>query len=283
MEYEAVLDVAATQEQALRPTAVSCDPATGEICVTDAQYSRFHVMNKHGVEVFRTGGFSSLSSPVDGSLTSNGDFVFIGRDENRTLTIRKLDFTGEPLSFSPEAPIDDWAPHHLTLALNEDILALDSYHNMLSRHDSETGALVWVTHIAGDGSEELQLGRPAQAPDGRIYVPSGMMHNVSVFSNDGRYLGDFGEFGSGPGKIVFPVGVAIGPDDSILVLDRMRHKVLMFDPEHNLMDEFGSMGAGRGQFYHPWAIAASPDGNVYVAQGYESRIQVFHIRDTKAE
>ena len=45
----------------------------------------------------------------------------------------------------------------------------------------------------------------------------------------------------------------------------------------------GSMGAGLGQFYHPSAIAASEGGKVYVAQGYDSRVQVFNIRDTKAE
>jgi DNA-binding beta-propeller fold protein YncE len=136
--------------------------------------------------------------------------------------------------------------------------------------------------VTDDGSDELQLGRPVEAPDGRIYVPSGILHSVIVFSEGGRRLKAFGEFGSGPGKLVFPVGVAIGPDESILVLDRMRHKVLMFDPDHNLLGEFGSMGAGPGQFYHPSAIAASDDSKVYVSQGYGSRVQVFSIRDTKS-
>jgi DNA-binding beta-propeller fold protein YncE len=63
----------------------------------------------------------------------------------------------------------------------------------------------------------------------------------------------------------------------------MRHKVLMFDPDHTLLGDFGSMGAGPGQFYHPSAIAASEDGKVYVAQGYDGRVQVFNIRNTKAE
>jgi DNA-binding beta-propeller fold protein YncE len=75
----------------------------------------------------------------------------------------------------------------------------------------------------------------------------------------------------------------MGPGETILVLDRMRHKVLMFDPDHEVTGEFGSMGAGPGQFYHPTAIAASDDSRVYVAQGYGSRVQVFSIRDTKAE
>lgn len=283
MQYESLVDIAVSQERAIRPTAVSVDPSTGDICITDAQYSRFHVLNSYGVEVFRTGGFSGLSLPVDGSLTRDGDFFYIDRDPNRALTICKLNFMGEPAEFTAEHPIDDWSPQHLTLAQNGDLLVIDSYHDMLSRHDAITGSLVWLTRVADRDTDDLQLGRPAQAEDGRIYVPSGRRHLVIVFSNDGKRLEAFGEFGSGPGKFAFPVGVAIAPDQSILVLDRMRHKVMLFDTEHNLVNEFGSMGAGWGQFYHPSAIAASPNGNVYVAQGYESRIQVFRIHDTKAE
>jgi DNA-binding beta-propeller fold protein YncE len=63
----------------------------------------------------------------------------------------------------------------------------------------------------------------------------------------------------------------------------MRHKVLMFDEDHNFLADVGSMGAGMGQFYHPAAIAASDNGKVYVAQGYDGRVQVFNIRNTKAE
>jgi DNA-binding beta-propeller fold protein YncE len=283
MEYEKVLDIATSQERAIRPIAVSYDQLTGDICVTDAQYSSFHVLNKYGVEVFRTGGFARLSSPVDGSLTSRGDFVFVGRDEHGVSTIRRLNFMGEPMQFAAEIPIEDWEPRHLAITRDGDILTLDSYHNILTRHDSKTGALLWLTEVTDDGSTELQLGRLVEAPDGRIYVPSGILHNIIVFSGDGERLEAIGEFGTGPGKLVFPVGVAIGPENSILILDRMRHKVLMFDPDHNFLGDFGSMGAGLGQFYHPSAIAASNDGKVYVAQGYGSRVQVFNIRDTKAE
>jgi DNA-binding beta-propeller fold protein YncE len=283
MEYESSLDIVTGQERAIRPTAVSCSPATGEICVTDAQYSAFHVLNGHGIEVFRTGGFSSLSTPIDGTLTSDGGFVFIDRDPGGFVTIRRLNFMGEPVEFDVEAPIERWDAAHLAVAQNGDLLTVDSFNGIVARHDSQTGALRWHTEVTADGATDLQLGRPMEAPDGRIYVPGGMQHSVTVFSAEGRRMEEFGEFGSGPGKFVFPVGVAIGPEQSILVLDRMRHKVLMFNSEHELLGEFGSMGAGLGQFYHPSAIAASDDGTVYVAQGYGGRIQAFNIRDTRAE
>jgi hypothetical protein len=283
MEYDMSLDIVTGQERAIRPTAVSCSPLTGEICVTDAQYSGLHVLNGHGIEVFSTGGFSALSTPIDGTLTANGGFVFVDRDPEGFVTIRRLNFMGEPVEFNVEPPIENWNAAHLAVAQNGDLLTVDSFNGILARHDSQTGELRWHTEVTPMGDTDMQFGRPAEAPDGRIYVPGGMQHNITVFSPEGRRLEEFGEFGSGPGKLVFPVGVAIGPEESILVLDRMRHKVLMFNPEHELLGEFGSMGAGLGQFYHPSAIAASTNGIVYVAQGYGGRIQAFTIRDTKDE
>lgn len=281
MEYESNLQVASNQERSIRPAGVTW--SNGDICVTDAQYAALHILNEYGVEIFETSGFAELSYPVDGSLTSDGDMVFIGRNAQEELTIRRLSFMGEPMDFKAESPVERWTPWHLALARDGNILTVDSFHNILTKHDAQNGRILWSTPVVDDASTEPQLGRPAEAPDGRIYVPSGMLHRILFFSEDGRRLGEFGEFGSGPGKLVFPVGVAIGPEQSILVLDRMRHKVLMFSPEHELLGEFGSMGAAPGQFYHPSAIAASSDGKVYVAQGYGGRVQVFNIHNTEAE
>jgi DNA-binding beta-propeller fold protein YncE len=282
-EYEQVLEIATSQEKGIRPTAVTLDEVTGDICVTDAQYAKLYVLNKHGVEMFRTGGFSNLSYPVDGSLTSDGDFIFVGKGRNGEMTIRRLNFMGEPVNFIPEIPIEGWRPQHLTITRDGHILTLDSFLDILTKHNSRTGAILWLTEISDEGSDDLRLGRPAESPDGRIYLPVGKTKNVMIFSADGKILETMGEFGTGPGKFVFPVGVAMGPGGLVLILDAMRHKVLMFDSDHNFLSEFGGMGAGLGQLYHPSAIAASEDGKVYVAQGYESRVQVFNIRDTKAE
>ena len=104
-EFEQILDIETSQKRGIRPTAVTLDEVTGDICITDAQYASFYVLNHHGVEVFRTGGFSRLSYPIDGSLTKDGDFVFIGKGENGETTIRRLNFMGETVEFVPEIPV----------------------------------------------------------------------------------------------------------------------------------------------------------------------------------
>ena len=122
------------------------------------------------------------------------------------------------------------------------------------------------------------LGRPAEAPDGRIYVPGGDLRVVLVLSADGeRARAPSAASARRAGRFVLPVGVAFGPAGEVLVLDRLRAKILLFDPQHEFVTEFGSLGFGPGQFYHPVALAATADGKIYVAQGFQGRIQVFRL------
>jgi hypothetical protein len=142
-----------------------------------------------------------------------------------------------------------------------------------------TGAVLWQRAVATDGeeSDQLFLGRPCEAPDGTIYLPGGELHAVLVLDAEGRQTGRFGEFGTGPGKMIFPVAVAVTPEGLVLVLDRMRHKILVHDAELRLLGEHGSLGAAPGQFYQPNDMAVTDDGRVLVAQGFEGRVQVFRL------
>ncbi|MFN2369916.1 MAG: hypothetical protein ABR506_02050, partial [Candidatus Krumholzibacteriia bacterium] len=158
-----------------------------------------------------------------------------------------------------------------------DYLSLDQANAVLARHERGSGRLVWWLRVGDPQARETQLDRPTEGPDGTIYVPGGDQRQVFVVTADGRAAGAFGEFGSAPGRMVLPVGVACGPGGTILVLDRMRAKILVFGPDHEFQSEFGSVGARPGQFYHPAAIAATPDNKICVAQGFLGRVQVFRV------
>ena len=144
-------------------------------------------------------------------------------------------------------------------------------------HDFESGVLIWRQDVLENEVFDLGLGRPACSPDGRIFVPGGESHQVHVYSPDGDALPPFGRFGTGPGGLVFPIGVAFGPHSTILVLDRMRHKILVFDSAYKFVTELGRAGIWPGQLYHPLAIAASDDGRVFISQGFQSRVQLFRL------
>lgn len=259
----------------VRPIALSVDPATGDVCVTDERGVSFHVLDEHGITQFTTSITAALSTPADACLERDGGFVFIDHGVDGERTLRKLDLRGEPRRFDVEKPAPQWRPDHLIVTADGDYVSLDKYAGTLTKHDAASGRVLWHRTLEGV-SEQSELGRPAEAPDGRLYVPGGELHLVLVRTADGADAGSFGRPGTSPGRLAFPVGVAFGPGGEVLVLDRMRHTVLVYDRDHEFTSEFGSYGGAPGQLYHPLAIAAAP-GRILVAQGYEGRVQAFGI------
>jgi len=261
----------------VRPSSVRIIQGTGEICVTDEGARRIAVFDGRGLHRFSTSGAAGLVAPLDADIDPRGDFVCTDLVRKAVRTIRRFNFLGEPVRYEPQSAGEDWSPVHLTVAPDGHYLTVDGT-GLLAKHDSVTGALLWRLSLAEAGWERAdQLGRPAIAPDGTIHVPNAGLGRVHVVSQDGESITSYGERGTKPGELSFPVSVAFGPEGSFLVLDRMRHKLLVFDSEYRFVEEFGRVGFDPGAFYHPLAVAATPEGTVFVTQGFEGRIQRFRL------
>lgn len=265
-----------------RPSAVSLAVGNRSLCVTDEATCGLDVYDDQGFLRFQTSSLAGLSSPQDASIDARGDFVFTDRAGKRSRTIRRLNFLGEPMDYDPELPREGWYPRHLVIAEDGNYITLDTS-GLLAKHDAATGKLMWKLQVMDPEAEFVDLmGRPAVAPDGKIYVPDPGGRSVLVVSGDGRLLATFGESGSKRGTFAFPVGIAFGSPDQILVLDRMRHRILVFDADYEFVTEFGRLGYGTGEMYHPVAITAAADGRIWIAQGYKGRVQMFRLRDTES-
>jgi len=282
-QYETTLDLDLGAVGRSLPTHVSCDPATGEVCVTDTRQTALHVLTAAHVQVMRTSPLASIQWPSSGAIAPDGTLLYVDTRNGRTFTVSHLDIFGEPAPLALEAPGGDWNPTLLTVLPDGDLLTLDPADGRLARHDLATGGLRWTMQVGDADARDTHFGRPALGPDGRIYVPGGEQRRVFIVTADGRADGMFGRFGSTVGRMALPVGVACGPGGTLLVLDRMRAKILVFGTDLAFVSEFGTAGARAGQFYHPADIAASNDGLIYVAQGYLGRVQVFHVFDSQSE
>jgi DNA-binding beta-propeller fold protein YncE len=278
-QYEASLN----EELAiLRPAAVTFSPDDLSLCVTDEGLKAIEVFDRRGSYQFGTDSMSDISAPRDAAVDARGDFVFTDVSASGDRTIRRLNFLGEPIAYEPESPRAGWQPYHLIIARDGGYVTLDRS-GLLAKHDAETGALVWSLDLADPESDRADLmGRPAESPDGLVYVPSAGVQGILVISADGRLTASFGRRGGKRGELSFPVGVSFGPDGVAFVLDRMRHRVLVFDSDRQFVTEFGRIGEAPGDFYHPVAVASSPDGRVWIAQGYQGRVQVFRYRDDES-
>ncbi len=280
LRYETVL---AGDPPLGRPSSVTLDRATGELCIVDDASRTLDVFDARGLHRFRTDRTSRLSMPRSACLDAEGGFVLTDSAPERGRTIRKLNFLGEPLAYEPERPRDDWSPVHLSIAADGNYLTVDMK-GLLAKHDAATGALLWSRALEDPSWERADLvGRPVEAPDGRIYVPHAGVGHVLFVAPDGSASDWFGEKGTKRGELAFPAGVAFAPNGLILVVDRMKHAVLAYDSRHKFVTEFGRAGFAPGDFYFPQSVAADANGTVWVAEGFEGRVQVYHLGDSADE
>ena len=124
------------------------------------------------------------------------------------------------------------------------------------------GAFFWPTAVALDSA-------------GNAYVADEWLNRISVFTQDGDWIGKWGVVGDGDGEIDRPSGLAFDRDDNLFVVDSRNHRVQVFTKEGQFLYNWGSQGDGDGQFNYPWGIDIDHNGDVYVADWRNDRIQKF--------
>ena len=120
----------------------------------------------------------------------------------------------------------------------------------------------------------------ALGPNEMLYVlqrGESLHHNVAVkICNVGEeWFGDFGSFGSGPGQMVWPAGIAVDSAERLYVTDEWNQRVSVFDTEGNLLDAWGASGDGDGQLNRPSGIALDADENLLIVDARNHRVQRF--------
>jgi len=91
--------------------------------------------------------------------------------------------------------------------------------------------------------------------------------------SEGRFT--LGERGTGPGRFIKQVGLAVDSEGNLYVADSGNHRIQKFDSEGGFIAEVGSLGEGKGEFNEPWGVAVDSEGNLYVADTWNNRIQKF--------
>jgi len=131
-----------------------------------------------------------------------------------------------------------------------------------------------------EGRSFRNLAELAIGPDEMLYVlqrGESVHHNVCVkkcnFSEE--WFGDFGEFGVGPGQMVWPAAIAIDSKQRLYVTDEWNQRVSVFDTDGNLLNEWGQEGSADGQFNRPSGIVFDADENLLVVDARNHRVQKF--------
>jgi DNA-binding beta-propeller fold protein YncE len=106
-----------------------------------------------------------------------------------------------------------------------------------------------------------------------------LSHRVDHYTQEGKWLGGFGEFGAEPGKLNFPWGVAVDPiNTTIVVSDWRNDRVQRFSREGELLQVIGRPGHGEGELHRPAGLAVDSHGDIYVADRGNNRVLSFNYR-----
>ncbi|MCC7021930.1 MAG: hypothetical protein IT338_03840, partial [Thermomicrobiales bacterium] len=101
-----------------------------------------------------------------------------------------------------------------------------------------------------------------------IYVVDTGNERIQQFRTDGTFVRAFGGYGTAPGQLIEPVGIAIGPDGNLYVADSGNARIAIFTPEGEPVAQWPvadwppSAPGGLPPAYQPY-LAFDAAGNLY--------------------
>ena len=185
------------------------------------------------------------------------------------------------------------APRAIAAGINDDLYIADSRNHRILHIDADGNLLhEWGTQadILSGNAPNGTFNEPwgvAVGPDGSVYVTDTWNHRVQKFSEDGRHLKTWGQFGQPAAEIPEsasflwgPRGIAVDSHGRVFVADTGNKRIVVFDEDGTYITEFGTSGFDPGQFDEPVGIAIAPSGTIYVTDTWNQRIQAFVSNET---
>ena len=111
--------------------------------------------------------------------------------------------------------------------------------------------------------------------DGLVYIADEWLNRISIFNENGEYLGMWGDEGEKDGNLIRPSGIQFDAEDNLYVVDSGNHRIQKFTKNGSFLKTWGTKGTGPGQFNSPWGISLDREGFIYVADHLNHRIQKF--------
>ncbi len=147
-----------------------------------------------------------------------------------------------------------------------------------------------VVIYSPDGKERRRIGkrglRPGEFvavtdvaldPQGNLWTCEyGQYHDrVQKFDASGRFLLEYGTFGSGPGQFSRPQGITTDRDGNVYVADAANHRVHKLSPEGKPLLVWGVTGHKPGQLYYPYDVFVDSRQRIFVSEYGNNRVSVF--------
>jgi hypothetical protein len=109
-----------------------------------------------------------------------------------------------------------------------------------------------------------------------VYIADRANNQIDEYTSQGKFLRQWGSFGSAPNQFNRDVGVAVDSAGDVYVADRDNNRVQRFSPTGMFIRSYGlGQGTGPGQLRSPEDVAVDSSGNVWIADTPNFRVQKF--------
>jgi DNA-binding beta-propeller fold protein YncE len=161
-------------------------------------------------------------------------------------------------------------PHGLRIDTGGNVWIADMANHLVQKFSPDGKLLLTLGQKDKPGLAADQFNKPADVaigPDGEIYVADGYGNSrIAKFSNDGKFVQDWGKKGKGPSQFNIPHVVFLDSSNRVLVGDRENLRVQIFDRDGKLLEQWKDTGA-------PYGLYISKD-RVYLADGRTGTIRI---------
>ncbi len=181
------------------------------------------------------------------------------------------------------SPGEFYRPRDLAIAPDGSIYIVDTANHRV-QHLSSNGEVlnVWgsFASVAEGNAPGGTFNEPwgvAVSDDGVVYVADTWNHRVQWFTEEGEFIGMFGQEGLGEEPDAFwgPRDVAVDSAGRVYVSDTGNKRIKVFNRAGDFIVQFGSAGYLPGFLDEPVGLAVDPDDRIYVADTWNQRVQVF--------
>jgi peptidylamidoglycolate lyase len=169
--------------------------------------------------------------------------------------------------------------HHIVFAVDRNGNTIEEW----LQHDK------YLAPVRGAGLGEVSRGphkllQNPYDPEKKIWIVDDDMHEINIFSNDGKLLktmGVRGVPGRGPNNFLRPTDIAWLPDGTFFVSDGYAGtRVAKFDKNGTFIKDWGQPpkdpnNPGPNEFWSVHSIGISRDRRLFVADREHHRMQVF--------
>lgn len=122
--------------------------------------------------------------------------------------------------------------------------------------------VLWTYGACGSGKKDLQ--KPmgvAVAANGDVYIADMDNHRLVHLDATGKFVGEWGEAGNGPGQFTEVFDVVVTPGGDIAVLDAVNQVISLWSPDGDFKRQFGADLAT----YRPRGLGITPAGEYLIA------------------